>query len=241
MLIKKQGMHTSKTSLSWLLMEKERKAWQSLLRVLSHEMNNSLTPIAAISQTMKSKLLNTNDEQQKESLLEGIGIINERASSLGEFIASYSQLAHLPKPNLSAFNLSMMIDKLATLYPICKVNSLIDPTLKVDVDKNQFEQVLINVFKNAVEAMNQLDEKLIEVSCKQEGVWLHIIIRDHGVGIANLNNVFVPFYTTKNKGSGIGLTLCRQIMFNHNGLIKLKNADEKSTGVVVTLSLPIDK
>lgn len=229
------------TNAERLLMEKERKAWQSLLRVLSHEMNNSLTPIAAISQTMKSKLLNTNDEQQKESLLEGIGIINERASSLGEFIASYSQLAHLPKPNLSAFNLSMMIDKLATLYPICKVNSLIDPTLKVDVDKNQFEQVLINVFKNAVEAMNQLDEKLIEVSCKQEGVWLHIIIRDHGVGIANLDNVFVPFYTTKNKGSGIGLTLCRQIMFNHNGLIKLKNADEKSTGVVVTLSLPIDK
>ena len=229
------------TNAERLLMEKERKAWQSLLRVLSHEMNNSLTPIAAISQTMQSKLQKINDEQQKESLLEGIGIINERADSLSEFIASYSQLAHLPKPNTSKFKLAMMIDNLAALYPTCKVKCLIEPDLLIDVDKNQFEQVLINIFKNAVEAMNLQDEKVIDVSCKKEGMWLHIILRDYGVGIANLDNVFVPFYTTKNQGSGIGLTLCRQIMFNHNGLIKLKNVDEKSTGVEVTLSLPAAK
>lgn len=227
------------TNAERLLMEKERKAWQSLLRVLSHEMNNSLTPIAAISQTMRSKLQKSNDEQQKASLLEGIGIINERASSLSEFIASYSQLAHLPKPIISSLNLKMMIDKLATLYPKCQVKCLIDSALTIDVDKTQFEQVLINIFKNAVEAMSQQSEKLIEVSCKKEGVWCHIIIRDHGAGIANLDNVFVPFYTTKNQGSGIGLTLCRQILFNHNGLIKLKNVEENTTGVEVTLSLPV--
>jgi nitrogen fixation/metabolism regulation signal transduction histidine kinase len=226
------------TNAERLLMEKERKAWQSLLRVLSHEMNNSLTPIAAISQTMQSKLQKINDEKQKKSLLEGIGIINERADSLSEFIASYSQLAHLPKPNTSKQELVMMIDNLAALYPMCKVKCLVESDLFIEVDKNQFEQVLINIFKNAVEAMSQHDEKTIEVSSKKEGIWLHIIIRDHGAGIANLDNVFVPFYTTKNQGSGIGLTLCRQIMFNHNGLIKLKNAEKNLGGVEVTLSLP---
>lgn len=226
------------TNAERLLMEKERKAWQSLLRVLSHELNNSLTPIVAISQTMQSKLQKLADEKQQTSLLDGIGIINERAGSLSEFIASYSQLAHLPKPNVSNISLKIMLDNLAALFPMCEVNTVIDEKLMIHVDKNQFEQVLINIFKNAVEAMELQSEKVIQVNSYQEGAWQHIIIEDQGAGIANLENVFVPFYTTKNKGSGIGLTLCRQIMFNHNGLIKLKNVGVKNKGVAVTLSLP---
>ena len=229
------------TNAERLLMEKERKAWQSLLRVLSHEMNNSLTPIAAISQTMQRKLQKINDEKQRVSLLDGIGIINERASSLSVFIASYSQLAHLPQPNLTKIQLTIMLEHIAALFPMCQVAINIESDLFINVDKNQFEQVLINIFKNAVEAMSQQSEKMIHVNCKSDGAWCHIILRDHGAGIANLDNVFVPFYTTKNQGSGIGLTLCRQIMFNHNGLIKLKNAEQSSTGVEVTLSLPVDK
>ncbi len=241
------------TNAERLLMEKERKAWQSLLRVLSHEMNNSLTPIIAISQSMQKKLQRGDGEIDKESLLNGINIINERADSLSQFIASYSQLSQLPKPNRTVFKLALMIEKLATLYPLCKINCLLDPELFIEADKSQLEQVLINIFKNSVEAMSHVDEKRIEINSVQEGNWQHISIRDFGSGIANLSNVFVPFYTTKSQGSGIGLALCRQIMFNHNGLIKIDNYSSKdqryhqspqktcqknSQGVEVILSLP---
>jgi nitrogen fixation/metabolism regulation signal transduction histidine kinase len=225
------------TNAERLLMEKERNAWQSLLRVLSHEMNNSLTPIISISQSMQKKLQQNHKELPKESLLEGTSIINERADSLSQFISSYSQLSHLPKPNKISFALTSMINTLATLYPTCQINCLFDKDVIIEADKNQFEQILINLFKNAVEAMNLNQEKTINIICQKEGSWQHIIIRDYGTGIANLDNIFVPFYTTKNHGSGIGLALCRQIMFNHNGLIEIENAKENS-GVNVTLSLP---
>jgi len=211
------------TNAERLLMEKERKAWQSLLRVLSHEMNNSLTPIVAISQSMQKKLHKQDSELNKESLFEGVNIINERADSLSQFIASYSQLSQLPKPNKSVFKLALMIDNLAILYPQCKIDNRLKPELVIEADKSQLEQVLINLFKNSVEAMSHLDEKVIAVNFSQEGSWQHISIRDYGSGIANLDNVFVPFYTTKPQGSGIGLALCRQIMFNHNGSIKIDN------------------
>jgi nitrogen fixation/metabolism regulation signal transduction histidine kinase len=205
-------------------------------------MNNSLTPIVAISQSMQKKLQKDNDEIAKTSLLEGVNIINERADSLSQFIASYSQLSQLPKPNKLVFKLTLMIDKLAILYPRCKIKCLFDTELLIEADKNQLEQVLINLFKNAVEAMDNVDEKIIEISSSTEGNWQHIKLRDFGSGIANLDNVFVPFYTTKPQGSGIGLALCRQILFNHNGSIKIDNHQsaypKKNQGVEVVLSLP---
>lgn len=244
------------TNAERLLMEKERKAWQSLLRVLSHEMNNSLTPIVAISQSMQKKLQkniqNATSEIDKKSLLGGVNIIHERADSLSQFIASYSQLSQLPKPNKLVFKLALMIDNLTTLYPQCKIQNELDTELLIEADKGQLEQVLVNLFKNALEAMSDIDEKVIEVSSTKEGNWQHISIRDFGSGIANLDNVFVPFYTTKAQGSGIGLALCRQIMFNHNGSIKIDNhssyeesnqgsdqsCQKKSQGVEVVISLP---
>jgi two-component system nitrogen regulation sensor histidine kinase NtrY len=243
----KQHQLYTLTNAERLLMEKERKAWQSLLRVLSHEMNNSLTPIVAISQSMQKKLQRTDREIDKNSLLEGINIINERADSLSQFIASYSQLSQLPKPNKSVFKLALMIEKLATLYPLCKIHCRLEPTLLIEADKSQLEQVLINLFKNAVEAMSNVDEKTIEITNIKEGNWQHITIRDFGTGIANLSNVFVPFYTTKPQGSGIGLALCRQILFNHNGSIKIDNHQgseqdnptDSVQGVEVVLSLPL--
>jgi len=202
-------------------------------------MNNSLTPIATISQSMQKKLQQTDKEINKVSLLEGISIINERANSLSSFISSYSQLSHLPEPNKTTFPLAALIENIAALFPACSVNNSIGLEHQVEADKNQFEQVLINLVKNAFEAMAKLknEEKIITINCHQEAKWLHISIVDHGTGIANSDNLFVPFYTTKKQGSGIGLALCRQIMFNHNGLIKLKNARNHS-GVEVVLSLP---
>ncbi|NQZ27578.1 MAG: GHKL domain-containing protein [Colwellia sp.] len=244
----KQHQLYTLTNAERLLMEKERKAWQSLLRVLSHEMNNSLTPIVAISQSMQKRLQRTASEIDKESLLGGVNIIHERADSLSQFIASYSQLSQLPKPNKSTFKLAFMIDNLAALYPQCKIHCTFDSELLIEADKSQLEQVLINLFKNSLEAMSNIDEKTIEINSKQEGNWQHIYIRDFGSGIANLDNIFVPFYTTKSQGSGIGLALCRQILFNHNGSIKIDNFQRgknetppTNRGVEVVLSLPFMK
>jgi nitrogen fixation/metabolism regulation signal transduction histidine kinase len=237
------------TNAERLLMEKERKAWQGLIRVLNHEMNNSLTPVIAISQSMQKKLQAPDGNIDKVLLLNGVNIINERADSLSQFIDNFSQLSHLPKPNKSTFSLTPLIDSISTLYPMCTIDCMVDSNLLVQADKNQFEQVLINLIKNAIEAMNQSKEKQIEISAEKTRNSLDISIRDHGVGITNFDNIFVPFYTTKTQGSGIGLALCRQIMFNHNGTIKIDNyrADnqklmpdlpDNNTGVEVTLSLP---
>lgn len=228
------------TNAERLLMEKERNAWQSLLRVLSHEINNSLTPISTISQSIEKKLLSNLDNKrtiEPESLLDGINIINERADTLSEFIASYSQLAHLPKPLFSTFNLYDMLNKLTLLFPQCEftIDKSID--IQLTVDKKQLEQVFINLFKNAIDAMSSFEQKLIVITYRQDSQWQQIMITDCGSGVANVENLFVPFYTTKPNGSGIGLALCRQIMFGHNGQIKLTNNINKP-GIEVRLSLP---
>lgn len=228
------------TNAERLLMEKERKAWQSLLRVLSHEMNNSLTPIAAISQSMQKKLYKPLDEQNQQSLLEGIGIINERSESLATFIASYSQLSHLPKPNFSSFDLASLLNRISALFPQGKFLLSESCEIVISADKQQLEQVLINLFKNAMEAMQHLTHKEITINCSQNDKWRVISISDNGSGISNSDNLFVPFYSTKNQGSGIGLALCRQIMFNHNGLIDVTNK-VKGQGVTALLSLPLAK
>jgi len=233
------------TNAERLLMEKERSAWQSLLRVLSHEINNSLTPISAISQSLQKKLqrslLSPEQPVNSESLLEGANIINERADSLNSFIASYSQLYHLPKPHITSFHLQGIINNTAGLFPDCKIEMNVESDVIIKADKNQFEQVLINLFKNALEAMTANKEKLITIGYTREQQWQHISILDNGSGIANVDNLFIPFYTTKKQGSGIGLALCRQIMFSHNGLIKLHNKlgnKDKCFGVEAILSLP---
>ena len=227
------------TNAERLLMEKERKAWQSLLRVLSHELNNSLTPIATISQSIQQKLSiakNADPEHQQNSILDGINIINERAESLTHFIASYSQLYHLPTPRKQPFPLLQLLNSLTKLFSGCVINQT-GTDISIEADKSQLEQVLINVIKNAIEATSDKDKKL-EISASVVGKWQQIIIRDFGSGVTNTDNLFVPFYTTKQSGSGIGLALCRQIMFNHNGLIKLHNCED-GTGAEVILSLPL--
>ncbi|WP_448548048.1 sensor histidine kinase [Thalassotalea fusca] len=224
------------TNAERLLLEKERQAWQGLLRVLSHELNNSLTPIAAISQSMKKKLSEQGAELST-TLLDGASIINERANALGEFIASYSQLTHLPQPHKSDVELMSLIQQLFSLFPQCQCQLLSAKDVHVQVDKNQIEQVFINLIKNAQEAMTHLNDKLIEVHITSGADWHHVAIRDNGKGIANVENIFVPFYTTKPQGSGIGLVLCRQIMFNHNGLLKIRNRQD-ADGVEAIISLP---
>jgi nitrogen fixation/metabolism regulation signal transduction histidine kinase len=232
------------TSAQRLLLEKERKSWQSLLRVLSHEMNNSLTPISSISQSMRSKLQDENKSLNRDSLLTGIDIINERASSLSSFIASYSQLSHLPEPNISTFSLEGFINNCVALFSDCSIvfpDSYIEfDNVTINADKAQLEQVFINVLKNAKEAMegsNKKENKTIDVFCQTDDKYIHIHICDSGSGIANKDNLFVPFYSTKPQGSGIGLALCKQILFNHGGLLTLTNRKDLQ-GAEAIISLP---
>jgi two-component system nitrogen regulation sensor histidine kinase NtrY len=229
------------TSAERLLIEKERKAWQSLFRVLSHEINNSLTPIAGISQAIKQKLKDENKALNRTSLCEGVDIINERAVALSAFIASYSQLSHLSLPNKTEFNLNLLVIKLGKLYADCQLrfldHSVTADQMIISADKSQLEQVLINIFKNAHEAMVE-PIKIIDINYQLDEKHLHLIISDQGVGIANPDNLFVPFYSTKPKGSGIGLSLCRQIMFNHGGIINVRNK-VNAQGAEAHISLPL--
>jgi len=236
------------TNAERLLMEKERDSWKSLIRVLSHEMNNSLTPIAAISQAMKQKLqpksLTTPKQLNTESFLDGVNIINERANALTNFITRYSQLSHLPKPVLARVEITPLLEELAALFPNCTINIMQSCDVCIDVDREQIPQVLINVLKNAQEAMEKCEQPSLVINYVEDQQWQHLSIKDNGVGIANSDNLFVPFFTTKQQGSGIGLALCRQIMFNHHGIIKLhnyKNSQQKVQGVEVILSFPLVK
>ncbi len=221
-----------------LLKEKERKSWQSLLRVLSHEMNNSLTPIATISQTIAKRLSGQPASADNEKLSEGIAIISERADALSTFLQSYSQLSHLPPANKQTIDINALVEQQIALFPSCQLENQLEDSLTLIADKPQLAQLLINVFKNADEAMTACCEKTLTISQERSSQWLHIFIADSGKGIANRDNLFVPFYTTKTSGSGIGLALCRQIMFNHDGLINLDNRVD-GQGALVTLSFPL--
>ena len=221
-----------------LLKEKERKSWQSLLRVLSHEMNNSLTPIATISQSIAKRLAKQSPTSDNDKLSEGIAIISERADSLSTFLQSYSQLSHLPPANKQQIDFNLLVEQQIALFPACKLDNQLEQDLSLNGDKHQIAQLLINVFKNADEAMSASDNRTVTISQQQTSQWLNILISDSGKGIANLDNLFVPFYTTKASGSGIGLALCRQIMFNHDGLINIDNRTDQQ-GAIVTLSFPL--
>lgn len=233
------------TNAERLLMEKERNAWQSLLRVLSHEMNNSLTPIASISQVMQKKLNNHDATLNTDELLEGVNIINERAESLGNFISSYSQLSHLPQPNKIEFDIVEQLNAITGFFTDCQIAISAEGDTWLYADKVQIEQVLINLLKNAQEAMQTKPIKSIKISIVKTASIVELAIQDNGPGLSNPDNLFVPFYTTKKQGSGIGLALCRQIMFNHNGNINLTNVtpskhkEVKSTGAIATLTFPL--
>jgi signal transduction histidine kinase len=186
---------------------------------------------------MQKKLAQPLESLNANTLREGVSIINERADSLSAFISSYSQLSHLPEPNKKIVPLIALIQGLVPLFTEGRVVVDASCDIELDVDKSQVEQVLINVFKNGFEAMANISDKEVRVCCFQEGKWQHIIVSDQGMGIANSDNLFVPFYSTKPQGSGIGLALCKQILFNHNGLISLKNKNV-GTGVEAIISLP---
>ena len=223
-----------------ILDERKQQAWQDLLRVLSHELNNSLTPIATISRSLNKKIQQCKFPKQAQ-FQQGLEIISERASSLQAFIISYRELAQLPKPSKFTVTLQDLFEPILPLfdYEFTYAESWPKraPLLALSVDKKQLQQVLINLIKNAIEANKANNQQSIQLGFEENDDMLKINIRDFGQGVANFENLFVPFYTTKQQGTGLGLALSRQIMLNHDGQLQLKNHPEQ--GAIATVTVPL--
>jgi len=227
------------TNVSDILRSEERNAWQSLVRVLSHEINNSLSPINSISQTLKRFLdKDENIQDHKENLLEGLNIIAQRSNNLKEFVNSYKQISRLPEPKKQTTSLNMLIEKVTLLFHQTSIKVTTIEDVALYIDPVQLEQVFINLIKNANEAMQAAEIKgEITINWQVKNDRVIMTIRDQGIGISNDANIFVPFYTTKKQGSGIGLVLCRQILEVHEGELSLTNRASKQ-GCKVTIKLP---
>lgn len=217
-----------------LLRHEEKKAWQNLLRVISHEINNSLSPIASISQMLQQHY-RTHAAQAPEGFVEGVDLINRRAKELITFISSYQQLNKLAPSNRVEEDLAGLIKELPLLFMHRKFELDGPEPLTARIDRGQIYQLLINLVKNADEAMGD-NPGAVTLIWQAQNDRVLISLLDSGVGLSNPDNLFVPFYTTKSAGSGIGLILCRQIAEQHDGYLTLKNRDGMP-GCHATISL----
>jgi nitrogen fixation/metabolism regulation signal transduction histidine kinase len=218
------------SDLSRTLREEERQAWQRLIRVLGHELNNSLAPIQSVAQSMESNLQRAQIDTPPSSkidmvmddLRQGLAIIRSRTEALGRFMAAYARLARLPQPTLAPVGLRELVRRVAELETRVRVQVVEGPPVTISADRDQLEQLLINLIRNAAEAVLEIGgEVLLKWSLERSRVELSIL--DDGPGLSNTTNLFVPFFTTKPGGSGIGLVLCRQIAEAHGGSLTLEN------------------
>jgi nitrogen fixation/metabolism regulation signal transduction histidine kinase len=223
------------TDLSHTLREEERQAWKRLIRVLGHELNNSLAPIRSMASTLVF-ILNKQPDDWKEDMVSGLEIIGNRSEALSRFMAAYARLAKLPPPRLAPFDLALLIRRIAALETRLSVYVERGPEITVDGDADQIEQLLINLIRNAVDAA-MLTSGGVGVSWRVAGAFVEVRVEDEGPGLSNTDNLFVPFYTTKPEGSGIGLVLSRQIAEAHGGTLTLENR-EGDRGCEALLRLP---
>ncbi|GLQ90893.1 sensor histidine kinase [Dyella flagellata] len=221
-----------------VLREEERQAWQRLLRVLGHEVNNSLAPIQSMAGTLASLMARDPlPADWREDFRGGLDVIAHRAAALGRFLSSYSKLARLPPPQWREVELAALIEKTARLEQRLPVRIEAGEALQVHVDADQLEQALINLLRNAVEAMLP-GEGHVTVRWARDGENAVIEVEDEGAGLPSSDNLFVPFFTTKPGGSGIGLALVRQIAEAHEGGVMLV-ARDAGIGVRARLWLPL--
>jgi nitrogen fixation/metabolism regulation signal transduction histidine kinase len=226
------------SDLSQALREEERQAWQRLVRVLGHEMNNSLAPISSIAQSLETLLKREpRSADWEDDLRRGLKIIAERSDALSKFMRDYSRLARLPKPQLQEVELGALVRAAASVETRLPVEVVAGPEVRLQADPDQLQQVLINLIRNAADASLETQGK-VSVGWHRNGGSLDVCVRDEGLGIANPGNLFVPFFTTKPGGSGIGLALSRQIAEAHGGTVQLANRLE-GRGCEARLHLPV--
>jgi two-component system nitrogen regulation sensor histidine kinase NtrY len=211
------------SDLSAALREEERQAWQRLIRVLGHELNNSLAPIKSVAENLASTLKRpTRAHDWEEDMERGLTVIATRSDSLGRFMSAYSRLAKLPPPSVRPTEVGAWIRRVAGLESRIPIKVSPGPELRIDADSDQLDQLLINLVRNAVDASLETGGG-VTVGWNVAGHYVDVWVRDEGPGIPNPANLFVPFFTTKPSGSGIGLVLSRQIAEAHRGSLTLEN------------------
>jgi signal transduction histidine kinase len=230
------------TDLSRALRDEERQAWKRLIRVMGHELNNSLAPIHSISSSLVQLLeRQPRPDDWEDDMRGGLGVVQSRSESLIRFMEAYARLARLPAPNKRPFAVREWVRRAARIEQRLPVRILDSPEVTLRADADQLEQVLINLVRNAGDAAigDAVDgEPAVEVQWHIKLDQFTLIVRDNGPGIAESGNLFVPFFTTKPGGSGIGLALCRQIVEGHDGSLSLLNrTDGRGAEAVVRLPL----
>ncbi|HEX4961128.1 MAG TPA: ATP-binding protein [Thermoanaerobaculia bacterium] len=226
------------SDLSRTLREEERLAWKRLIRVLGHELNNSLAPIHSMASTLGSLLTREPPpEDWKEDMERGLELIGNRSEALTRFMAAYARLARLPPPRRVACELSRLIQRTAALETRLPVFVERGPEVALEADPDQLEQLLINLIRNAVDAALSTGGG-VGVGWKKNGTHVEVRVEDEGPGLSNTENLFVPFYTTKPGGTGIGLALSRQIAEAHGGTLTLENRTP-DPGCEALLRLPL--
>jgi nitrogen fixation/metabolism regulation signal transduction histidine kinase len=225
------------SDLTQALSEQELEAWQRLVRVLGHELNNSLAPIKSIAGSLESILARDRlPEDWREDMRRGLNVITSRSDSLTRFIGAYARLAKLPRPQLQPLSVADCVGRAVSSETRLAAEVEAGPPLTVQGDPDQLEQVLINLLRNATDA-SLAAGGAVRIGWRRDGTMTEIWVKDEGPGLSGTANLFVPFFTTKPGGSGIGLVLSRQIAESHGGALSLENRTD-GPGCVARLRLP---
>lgn len=227
------------SDVSRALREEERVAWQRLVRVLGHEINNSLAPIQSIAGTLRSLLgQQPRPDDLDDDLRSGLGVIAGRSQALARFMASYARLARLPAPTLQPLTVGDWVRRCAGLETRLPVHVAPGDAVVIQADGDQLDQVLINLVRNAVDASRETGGA-VRMGWERRDALVEVWVEDEGPGLSGTTNLFVPFFTTKPNGTGIGLVLSRQITEAHGGTLTLENRPDGRHGCVARLTLPV--
>jgi PAS domain S-box-containing protein len=220
------------------LREEERLAWQRLIRVLGHEINNSLTPIKSIAASLRDLLARpTRPDDWQEDVDAGLTVIAGRSEALGRFMAAYAFLARLPSPQPHSVDVGAWVSRVSRLETRVRVCVEPGPPVTIQADGDQLDQLLINIVRNAADASLETGGE-VGIGWSRNTSTVDVWVRDEGLGLSETANLFVPFFTTKPSGSGIGLALSRQIAEAHDGTLTLQNRSDAS-GCEAHLRLPL--
>ena len=226
------------SDLSRALRDEERLAWQRLIRVLGHEINNSLTPIKSIASSLRLVTATpSRPTDWEDDVRQGLSVIASRAESLGRFMSSYALLARLPSPHRRSVDVNDWVRRVAQLETRLRVDVEMGAPVTLEADGDQLDQLLINLVRNAADASLETGGG-VSVGWSRNGGSLDVWVRDDGLGVSDTANLFVPFFTTKPEGSGIGLALSRQIAEAHGGTLTLENR-RGTHGCEARLRLPL--